>query len=170
MNAQEYEDRGNLRIKFASTDQFGFLARDASEEYGSFFAEAPSGWSVTSAGSVNTLRGDGNLAWFYRTDSDEVVAVEHETGIEILVLIGVGVASGVATEAVVKLVAWAWKRWRDSRAQGIRSGSKAEPTLVVESVEDRFPDGRIRNSRKLEMHGPIDQAAVATVMREWRAA
>ena len=166
MTPQECEDRSNLRVKFASIDQYGFLMRDASEEYTSFFLERPPGWSTEEAGSVNTLRGDGNRAWLLRTRSQEVLVVEHETGIEFLLTVGASSAS----KAIVELVSWAWKRWRDSRAQKIQTGAKVEPTLVLEMVVDRLPDGRVRKSRKLEFHGPIDEAAVAIAMRQWRAA
>jgi hypothetical protein len=163
VKAQEYEDRSNLRIKFASVDPHGFLVRDASEEYDTFFDETPERWSVKDADRVNTLRYDGNRAWFLRTDGEELVAVEHETGIEFLLAVGASVAS----TAVVEMVSWAWTRWRNSREEKIRTGSRVEATLVLESVEDRFPDGRIRRSRKVEVHGPIDEAAAAAALAQW---
>src|SRR5438874_7533133 len=104
MKAQKYEDQSCLRIKFASIDQYGFLVRDASEEYKSFFLETPPGWSAVDTDPVKTLRGDGNRAWLLRTESEEVLAVEHETGIEFLLAVGATVAS----TAIVELVSWAW--------------------------------------------------------------
>lgn len=147
-------------------DEFGFLVRDASDEYQSFFSETPAGWSVVDTDIVRTLRGDGNRAWGLQTETEEIVAVEHETGIEFLL----AVAAGVASTAIVELVSWAWKRWRDSRAEGIQMGTKAEPTLVLEAVESRSPDGRIWKTNKLEIRGPIDQPAVGAAIRQWKAA
>jgi hypothetical protein len=165
MKAQEYEDQSSFRIKFASIDNYGFLIRDSSEEYTSFFLETPQGWCAGDTDPVQTFRGDGHRAWLLRMESEEVLAVEHETGIEFLLAVG----SAVASTAIVGLVSWAWQRWRNSRAKGIQMGAKAEPTLVLEAVEDRRLDGRIRISRKLELHGPIDQAAVGAAIRQWRA-
>src|SRR5713226_3339361 len=117
MKAQEYENRGNWRVKFASMDRYGFLVRDANEEYTAFFMETPGDWSVVDTASVETLRADGRQTWLLRSHSQEMLAVEHETGIEFLLNVG----SSVTSTAVVELISWAWRRWRNFRAHEIEN-------------------------------------------------
>ncbi len=161
--AQKYQDRSNLRIKFASIDEYGILTRDASQEYGFLQAPLLRGWSADQADPVKIVRRDRHPTWRLRTKSETIVAVQHETGLEILLPIGAKIASA----AVIAFVGWAWKKWRESRAPQIRAGIKQEPTLRLETVEERLPNGRIRTSRKVELHGPLTSAAVARALRDW---
>ena len=163
-STQKFQDRNKLRIKFASIDEYGILTRDASEEYA--FLERPllKGWTAAPAEAVKVVRRDRHSTWRLRTESETIVAVQHETGLEILLAVGVNVASA----AVIAFVAWAWKKWRESRAQQIRAGIKQEPTLRLETVEERLPNGRIRTSRKVELRGPLTSAAVARALRDWQ--
>ena len=164
MKGQEYEDRSNLRIKFASIGMDGSLVRDSSEEYETLFAQLPDEWSILDTDFVESRRADANRAWLLRRGAEEeLAAVEHETGVEFLLAVGVSVASA----AIIQFVSWAWKRWRDSRAAHIKAGVKVEPSFVLESVEDRFPSGRIRRTRKLEIYGPIEADALTSAMGEW---
>ena len=162
MQPQEYENTSKLRFKFASIDEYGALRRDASDEYQSFFHQTPTNWSAAGVELVETRGGARSQAWLLRSESQELLAVAHETGIEFLLALGVHASSA----AVIELVAWAWKRWREARAEGIRTGAKAEPTLVLES-QDHFPDGKVLRSRKIEFYGPLDAASLAEAMSQW---
>ena len=163
MEAQQYEDRSNVRIKFASIDDNGMLMGDSHHEYETLFDDLPEQWSVEEAGVVTTSQEGDHRAWILRSETEELIAVEHETGVEILVGVGVNVIS----TGVVAFAGWAWKKWRDSRAQGIQSGNQVEPSLVVESVEDRFPDGRSRVTRRVQIRGPLDAGSAQSALERF---
>lgn len=163
MKAQQYEDCSNLRIKFASIDIDGSLVRDSANEYETLFAELPDEWSILETDVVQSRRADANGAWLLgKGAEEELAAVEHETGVEFLLAVGASVAS----TAIIQFVSWAWKRWCDSRKADIKAGMKVEPSFVLELVEDRFPNGQIRRTRKLEIYGPVEAEAIASAMRE----
>jgi len=162
--AQKYQDRSRLRIKFASIDEYGILARDASAEYAFLQRPLLEGWTATPGDPVKIVRRDRHRSWVLRRGSETVVAVEHETGLEILLPI----ATDLASAAIIGLVVWSWKQWRDSRKPQIRAGTKVEPTLVLEQVSERLPDGTIRSARKVEFKGPLTSAAVTRALRDWQ--
>jgi hypothetical protein len=130
---QEFEDQAVLRIKFASLRGEGpQFVSDAISEYEGLFDELPAEWSQTEKGAVQTSWGFHQIAWRLSTPDGDVVAVEHETGLEILVI-----SAGLAEKAA-KRVSWAWKRWKERREQTkatrAASGTPGEDALVVEQT------------------------------------
>lgn len=134
MSAHELEHGCGFRLKFASLQPDGSLDRDCAEEYATFLQEAPSGWSVTSAGRIETRFEYERDAWVFSDGDHEIAAVEHETGVEILVPLGVNLASA----AIIGFATWAWSRWRTARA------AKPKSAFVAHKVEERLPDGTER--------------------------
>lgn len=107
---QKFEDQAALRIKFASVLGEGpRLVSDASQEYEGFFEEPPEGWSVTEEGMIETISEYMRGAVRFSSTDGDVVMVEHETGLEILVM-SVGLA-----ESASRLISWSWKRWKKRR-------------------------------------------------------
>lgn len=163
MKTQEYQDMYQFRIKFAAMTDQGYLNGDAFEEYDALFQHLPDEWLIEETGLVTVGQSGQHRSWLLRHESHEIVAVEHETGVEILISIGVNIASTV----IIEFTAWAWKRWRDSRARAIVAGHKVEPSLHIESVEERFPDGRSRVTRRLEIRGPLTETEVEAAIKKW---
>jgi hypothetical protein len=161
MGAQEFQDNWNRKIKFASIDKQGELVPDAHEEYNMIFQPTIEGWVEEAQEYVKLVSGGQHRAWIFSNGQMQLAAVEHETGLEILVGIGVG----IATEAIVSFSKWAWGRWWDARSPF----QKVVPSLVAESIEERFPDGRARVIRRLEVRGPLDRDSVAQHLQAFLA-
>lgn len=163
MKAQEYEDQWEFRIKFASIADNGYLIGDSHEEYDTLFQDLPDEWSANYEELVKTRQEGQRRSWLLRHNSEEIAAVEHETGVEILIAFGVEFTAA----AIIGFTVWAWTKWRASRAGEIVSGQKVEPSLVLESVEERFPDGRSRITRRVEIRGPLNETEVDSAIRKW---
>jgi hypothetical protein len=158
---QEFEDRAALRIKFASLrDQGPHLVPDASEEYAGFFDELPAGWSMTEEGHIETLAEHTRHARRLSSSDGDVVVVEHETGLEILVL-SVGLA-----ETAVKLVSWGWRKWKERRGETrpLRTAPQGAPgnDAVVFERTTWAPDGTRTLSR---VTVPADQVSEDLILR-----
>jgi hypothetical protein len=158
MDVQKLEYDADFRIKFASINAKGGLDGDAHHpEYELFFAELPNDWTRHECPNPIETRFEWRRrAWVLRHSHSgtEIAAVEHETGIEILVAIG----AGLATEALVVLIKWGWGKWKATRAN---LPNKVEPSLILENVSSRTPDGRILTIGRLEMRGPLTSEEVA---------
>jgi hypothetical protein len=120
--AQRLENAAPLRLKFAGESNL--------DDYAPFFESLPKeGWTPTQLGFIETRTESASEAWKLSDGQFEIVAVEHESGIElILVPILVGVAAPLLTDAIKGFLKWAWKRWHDVRKQ--RSASPS--TLIIE--------------------------------------
>lgn len=143
---QDFEDRSALRIKFASVRGEGpHLVSDASGEYAGLFDGLLEGWEVTEEGSVETITEYQRHAWRLSSEDGDVVAVEHETGLEILV-ISVGLA-----ETAAKLVVWGWRTWKQRRDESrpARTTPAVAPgnDAVVFERTTQAPDGTRTQSR-----------------------
>jgi hypothetical protein len=140
VSLQEYEDHYAVRVKFACVDKRDHtsLVRYASEEYEGFFREPPLlGWKVGRKNSVRTRGESRRPARQLRGPSGEdFVAVEHETGLEILML---AMALPGTAVAVVQLL----DRWRDRRRR--RKHPTVEDVVVVERRETAS-DGTITST------------------------
>jgi hypothetical protein len=157
---QELEDRPWLRIKFASIGPGGFPLNDAGEEYQSLFSEVPAGWTVAEKGFIDTRAEGRRRAWLLTSPNLKVGAAAHETGVEILVAIGVGIAGTVAAESLIGFSKWAWVRWKQLRAAGEKQGTKIPSSLVLEKSVEQLPDGRTRVLHRLEVRGPVTEEEV----------
>lgn len=161
MDVQELERNAEVRIKFASINEFGGYNKDAGVEYQAFFPqkEGPleQEWVYKKVDKLIETRFEYNRhAWVltHTPTQTQIAAVEHETGIAILT----GIVSGVGTAAVVSLVKWAWQKWKSARASIPQE--RVESGIVREKVTERFPDGRIRTVERLELRAPLDPEIV----------
>jgi uncharacterized membrane protein len=162
--AQNLEHEAAFRIKFASIQDDGVYASDSSGVYPAFFAETPNGWQLSTEASLIETRADHQRpARVLSRDQVRVVAVEHETGLEMLVGVGVNLTSA----GITALVAWAWKRWRESRNQ--INVTVAEPSLVLTRLERRTGSREVRTYSTMEVRGPIDEESVGNYLTTFRS-
>jgi len=133
--AQLLEQSAPLRIKFAAMDDTGFLYGDSSELYPRFFAALPDGWNAACLGKITSRRDRSQSAWHVTQGELHLVAVEHETGIELIL---VGAAANILSEAAMGFIKWAWSRWRrlrkDSPAPKVPSSVVIEVPRVASSA------------------------------------
>jgi len=119
---------------------------DAGAEYTELFRDKhgraaswlPDGWDVGESEVVDTALEYLRDAWRIRSSLGDVAAVEHETGLEILVAVGVG----ISVNAITAVVASAWKEWRRRRDET----SESRPTISERPAEDRLVFERIIES------------------------
>jgi hypothetical protein len=143
-----------LRIKFASTEPNGNVYADASTEYDGFFTELPAGWQASPIGLIQTRTEATRDAWHLGNDEVEVVAVEHETGLELLLL---GVATGLAVNGITALAGWGLGRWRKRRT----GDTWKRPTSLVIEVPRPTPGGPV----KLVVPPPVSDEEIATYVK-----
>lgn len=156
MDIQKLEFNADIRIKFATITETGKMDGDAWQEYLDLFSDTIEGWTFKKYdGYIDTRTAWQRSAWYltYADGETEMAAVEHETGMEILI----GIVSGVATEAIVAFVKWGWAKWKASRA---KEPQKIEPSLVIERVTERTKEGIIRTIDRLEIRGPLTSEEV----------
>lgn len=130
-DAQSAERSAPLRIKFAGLTQRGDLVPDALDEYQQFFTWLPEGWQAVRLGDIETRTEYMRPAWHISGGQLDLVAVEHETGIELILI---GVATAILSDAAKGFIKWAWARW-----QNLRAGSaipKEPASLVIEVPRD----------------------------------
>jgi hypothetical protein len=138
---QEYELNAPVRLKFASMRGWHVVG-DASVEYGGFFDALPNGWQVVEEGSIETISEHSRSARRLKYGEAEVVAVEHETGLELLV---VDLAVNIAASAIVGLTVYLWGRWKTRRDATRADRARwqqvvSQDALTVERTVDS-PDG-----------------------------
>jgi hypothetical protein len=152
--ANQLEHTTTLRIKFASTQPNGNVYGDAYLEYKGFFTDLPDGWQAAKIGLIETRTEATRDAWYLQSGETEVVAVQHETGLELLLL---GVATGLVVNAVTGLAVWGFGRWRSRRA-----GDPAKwPTSLVIEVPRPAPGPPF----KLVLPSPVSDEEIATYVK-----
>ena len=152
-HAQALELATELRIKFASMDSRGDLRGDSYEEYVRLFSELPTPWSMEDLGRIVTRTEHTRAARHLTNGQIDLLAVEHETGVEVLLF---GEASGVAVDAITGFAKWAWKRWR-----GLREGGwKHDPSFVVE-VPRTAGSGEALPPIRLVVPPPVSEGEIA---------
>jgi hypothetical protein len=129
-DAQRLELAAPLRLKFASFNEQGNLWPNSDPDYPPFFEALPPGCERTELGLIETRREHRQRASRLSDGQFELLAVEHETGIE-LILIPVGV--GLLTNAIWEFTKWAWKRWQQVRSdRSVSDRSILPATLIIE--------------------------------------
>jgi hypothetical protein len=154
MDTQTLEHYHGVRIKFASLRDNSWLESDCHDEYDFFPLEAPDGWRITHKGPIATRYDSTRDSWLFSNGTFDIAAVEHETGIEILIAIG----ENVASSALVGFVVWAWARWKQARA------NKPMPSLVVERIVERFPNGTERMVKRITVKGDTNAAEIDKIL------
>jgi hypothetical protein len=161
---QQLEHSSDVRIKFASLDDKSRYIGDAREEYGSFLTELPQGWRQEGRHiDVQTRSESKRRAWHLRSkDQIDVAVVEHETGVEFLLI---SLAVGVATNAVYDLAKWGLKKWLDKR-----QGSSKLPTfLEVERVR-KAADGTTLGSERIRVRAPVADDQLRSIVEQYMRA
>ena len=117
VETQRLVTAGPLRVKFQNVAPDGSSYAGSGREYPFFWEDPPEGWRVDGTYRVETP-GGLSLATVLRSDDggEVVVAVEHETGLEIVLPVIAPIAAKAASAAAVAVVEWAWNRWRRRRA------------------------------------------------------
>jgi hypothetical protein len=166
---QQLENGPALRIKFASIRNDGSLASDAGSDYGPFFAALAAeitDWAEEpNTLSVQTRYEYQRDAHVLRHGATEVAAVEHETGIEVIVA---GVAINIASAALLGLASWSWSKWKQVRgAQQAPGVEKVDPSLVLEGIRARNEDGGPKEIVRVERRGPLTVDKVSEHIRDF---
>jgi hypothetical protein len=118
---QQLEDRPPITIKFAQLQsRSARLVPDAFGLYQDLFADLPSGWVPAGEAQLNTRTDSLRPAHaFSHPDvEDEILTVEHETGVEFLLM---GLVAPLAAAAVQGFVRWSFKKWKHQ--QDLAAGS-----------------------------------------------
>jgi hypothetical protein len=159
MKPQSYIKKHSVRIKFGSRDEQGNLRTDSflHEEYADMESHPPKGWTVSSAGEVETKTEYIRQSWFWQSRKNNALAVEHETGIEIF-LVGIGI--NIASAAIIGLATLAWKEWRKSR----KKHKKPASFVHLETV-DRTARGKERFRKTIELYGSVQEADIQRAMK-----
>ena len=166
---QQLENGPALRIKFASIRNDGSLASDATSDYVPFFnalaAEVPDWVEEPSTQFVQTRYEYQRSAHVLRHGATEIAAVEHETGIEVIVA---GVAINIASAALLGLASWSWNKWKQVRDTQTAPGlEKVEPSLVLEGVKERDNNGAPKEIVRVERRGPLNADEVSEHVRDF---
>jgi hypothetical protein len=155
-DAERAEAACHLRIKFAAIAPRGDPVGDAHDEYDHFLDALPTGWEASRLGLIETRTEAQRMAWHLTNGEIDLVAVEHETGLELLLI---PVAINVASAAVLGFTKWGWRRWRELRQDPPHP--KVEPSLVIEVPR---PDGGLPPIR-LIVPPPVSDDDIARYLR-----
>jgi hypothetical protein len=157
VNLQLLENRAQLRIKFASIDAKRNLVGDSHEEYDGLFEDLPAPWKLLLAEvDVQTSAESSRKGWMLSDSEIRVGAVAHETGVEILIAVGIGVVSAVVSEALIDLTKHLWTKWRFRRKQAREEGAEKAPIYLQIERVDFGPDGQLIGSTLSRIGGSID--------------
>jgi hypothetical protein len=165
LGLQSLSRRAELHIKFASTDDAGTLVGDAHDEYDGLFDELPAPWRVLVDGEETPVRNGGTRRGWLLSDGESFAgATEHETGVEIAIGVGVGVAANLIAPAVVRLAQALWARWNGKRATAASQANWKAPThLRIERVH-YADDGRMLASTTTSVRGPLDDEQLRAII------
>ena len=154
--AQRTEGACDLRIKFAAITPWGDIVGDADDEYDHVFDVLPEGWRASRLGLIETRTEAERMAWHLTDGRVDLVAVEHETGLELLLI---PIAINVASAAILGFTKWGWRRWRELRQDPPHP--KEDPSLVIEVPR---PDGGLSPIR-LIVPPPVTDDDMARYLR-----
>ncbi len=138
MNLQDFHDRHSLRVKYAiSTDNDLTQYMSVAPDYATLWTALPEGWTTIEKGTVNPRADMGShLARLISTPAGDVVAVEHETGLEIVAV----TASVVSAAAAVVALFQTWRSNRRTQAVSSPDPIQGRDAMVIETRSER-PDG-----------------------------
>jgi hypothetical protein len=154
LELQEFEDRVLLRVKFSCLLGEGpRLASDAGREYQGLFEKLPAGWSLTEEGWVEPIFEHQHPASRLSSSEGDIVAVEYETGLELLLI-------AYALDQGTELVRWAWKEWTKRREDTRRAGgARGQDALSVEETK-WAPDGTVTHRRITFSAGQVNDEVI----------
>ena len=159
MEAQEFENLADLRIRFAYRHANDYLIPYAIKpDYNLLFAEEPACWTVQLPVDIKTRSVGRRRARVFSREGSQLAAVEHETGLEIL-----GALAAIA--GLIQFSVWAYDRWKDVKPSVQPPHGPNEPALQMTQIEERFPDGRERVIRSLEVRGQLEPDNLGTVLQ-----
>ena len=163
MKAQEFEDQSEIRIKLGYRGPGGYLlGYAANSDYDSLLSERPPGWTMASPVDIETKSEGTRRAWVLAGHGTELAAVEHETGLEIL-----GAVAALAT--IAQFAVWAYDRWKKVEPDPTAFPGPNERTHLLSRTTERFPDGRERIIRTLEVRGPLDSEHLRNVIETFES-
>jgi hypothetical protein len=143
---QAIQDDYRVRMKFAVTapDNLQRYRGEAITEYVGFFddpTDFPPEWRVSENGGVDVGEGVDRPAWRLSAPTGDVLAVQHEDGLELL-LQAIGAVGSVA--GVVQLGLALWDRWL-VRRRNARPSAPPPPAGKGPSVDALVVDCRSKN-------------------------
>ena len=161
---QRVEDHAPLVIKFAQLAR-GRLMSDASAMYDGLFDQLPQGWMRGESDLIETRTDSLRYAHaLTHPDLDvPIVAVEHETGVEFLVM---GVSEPLAAQAAQTLVQGMWSRWMAQRDR--TPYVPIESSLVFEGVREASADGHVRTVVRMVVSPPLSAEEIPQLMQRFR--
>jgi hypothetical protein len=165
MSTQQIDLEPTLKIKFAIPDETGNYSDYAiHNEYSLFFREMAEAWQAEEVGLREPGQGGWRRASTFSRDNVQIAATAHETGVEILVEIGVSVAGSVGTALIVGFAKWAWNKWQTTAAA---EGTTAPISLVIEQSVEQLPGGLTRTTTKKEIHLPHSEQDVGRLVESF---
>jgi hypothetical protein len=157
--ANQLERTTPLRIKLAALDIRGAVIPDSHEEYQDFLADLPPGWEVNGIGMIETRTESQRRAWHLSHQQSSLVAVEHETGLELLLDPAIIAA---ATPAIIDFCKWATDRWK-GRRQG--TDYKSPTSMVIEVLYNAVDGNHSSQTIKLTFPLPASEEELSRYVR-----
>ena len=157
MNLQDIHDRHSLRVKYAiSTEHDLTQYLSIAPDYAAIWNVLPDGWATIEQGTVIPRVDMGpHDARLISTPGGDIVAIEHETGLE-FVAVAASVVSAAA--AVVAL----YQTWRlNRRTPGVPL--QGRDAMVIETRSER-PDGVVVSTTTTIPAHLVTTEAVARLM------
>jgi hypothetical protein len=147
MNSQPSEHDPPIKIKFRA------VGEDANhEDYKVLFPNSPAklegSWTATEHKSEQ-----GEYIWILTHDKITITAKKYESGPEYMFI---DIGKEVAAAAIISLMTFLWNKWRTQRTTRV----KTEPSYEIETVLERFPDGRPKKVLREQIHGPVQAESI----------
>lgn len=138
MNLQDMHDRRLLRVKYAITSDDDLTQYISSApNYQTIWTKLPDGWTTIEQGTVVPQVNMGpHTARLISTPAGDIVAVEHETGLEIVAVS----ASVVSAAAAVVALFQTWRSNRRTQAGTTPGMNQGRDAIVIETRNEQ-PDG-----------------------------
>lgn len=122
-------------------------------KFNTIFEDLPNGWNIDDLEvQIQTRFGYTNRAWRLSNKNFELAAVEHETGLEILITIGVGLVKS----AIYDLIKTRFEKWTNKRKLIASNGTPKAATFLEIERTKRDANGNILNSEVIKFRAPVD--------------